>query len=239
MIPIDELLFVIDTKINSLSVLKGKYIPDETKIEVLNLSQLKLVLKKTGVNNNYQSGIDSYARRYEDLQVLQVPFEQLEVMSVDSVQNSYISPISGLSKKMIIPIGGYISASKGNCKNRTLDIKEFVKHAEIRLKLESSHYKPSFEYQETLASLSNNSIYVYGQSDFVINNLFLSYLRYPIQMDVAGYEHLDSTPSTNENCELDYYLMNELVDITVEEIADSLGNQNQSQLSRQRVKEIE
>lgn len=239
MIPIQELLFSIDTKANSLSNLKGKYIPDETKIEVLNIMQLKLVLNKLGINNIYQTGIDSYNRRYEDLQILQVPFEKLTVTKTTDQLNSYTIPIASLSKKMIIPIVSYVMASRGNCKDRLIDVKEIVKHADIRLKLLSPHYTPSFNYQETLGSISSDTIYVYAKPDFTIDNLYLSYLRYPVSMDVVGYTHLDNTSSTNVNCELDYYLMNELVDLVVQEIADSTGNQSQSQLSRAREKETQ
>lgn len=239
MIPIQELLFSIDTKVNNLSNLKGKFIPDETKIEVLNIVQLRLVLNKLGINNIHQTGMDSYNRRYEDLEILQVPFEKLSVLSTGDDLNSYQTLISTLSKKMIIPVSGYVLGSKGNCKGRIIDIKEIVKHSDIRIKLLSPHYTPSFSYQETLATISSGVIYTYGKPDFTITDLYLSYLRYPVQMDVAGYIHLDGSSSVNQDCELEYYLMNELVDMAVEEIADSTGNQAQSQLSRTRNKETQ
>lgn len=239
MIPIQELLFSIDTKSNSLGNLKGKFIPDETKIEVLNIVQLKLILKKLGINNSHQTGTDSFNKRYEDLQILQVPFEKHAVTSTGDLLNSYSLPLSSLSKEMIVPISAYVTANKGNCKNRMMTITEMMKHADIQFKLLSPHYTPLFEYQETLGSISSDIIYVYGKPDFTIDYLYFSYLRYPVQMDVAGYTHLDGTASTDENCELDYYMMDELVNLAVEEIADATGNQNQSQLSRARVKEQE
>jgi hypothetical protein len=84
-------------------------------------------------------------------------------------------------------------------------------------------------------------MYVYGdeENSFTITNLFISYLRYPVPMDIAGYTHLDNTASTTVDCELEAYLENELVELAVEEIADATGNQEQSQSSRVRTKEAE
>lgn len=239
MIPIQELLFSIDTKANSLANLKGSYIPDETKIEVLNIVQIKLILKKLGINNSHQTGTDSFNKRYEDLQILQVPFEKHTMTATGDQLYSYTVLISSLSNDMIVPISAYVTARKGSCTNRILNVTEMVKHADIQFKLLSPHYTPLFEYQETLGSISSDIIYAYGKADFTIDDLYLSYLRYPIQMDVSGYIHLDGTVSTNVNCELDYYMMDELVNLVVEEIADSTGNQSQSQLSRTRTKEQE
>lgn len=242
MIPIQELLFTIDTKVNSLANLKGQYIPDETKIEVLNRSQIKLVLKKLDPNNNYQLGMGAFNKRYQDLQILQVPYEKLTMTKVTGdVLNSYSASITSLSESMIVPVNAYVLADKGNCKGRILDVIEIVKQGDLRLKLISPHTSPNFVYQETLCMISSDIFYVYGDSSnsFTIKELYMSYLRYPVNMNVVGYTHLDNSASTNVNCELDGYLMNELVDLVVEEIADATGNQNQSQLSRARTKENE
>jgi hypothetical protein len=242
MIPIQDLLFAIDTKVNSLANLKGQYIPDETKIEVLNKSQIKLVLKKLDPNNDFQLGMSAFNKRYQDLQILQVPYEKLIMTKVTGdVLNSYSAAISSLSRDMIVPVNAYVLADKGNCKNRIMDIIEIVKQGDLRLKLISPHTSPDFLYQETLCMISSDIFYVYSDStnSFTIKELYMSYLRYPVNVDVAGYIHLDGTASTNVNSELDGYLANELLELAIEEIADATGNQNQSQLSRQRTKESE
>lgn len=242
MIPVEKLLFDIDQKVNRLANLRGQYIPDETKIEVLNIAQTKLVLKKLGLNNNYQLGMDSFTKRYQDLQGFMIPYEKLTVTkTVDDLNNSYHVAMAALSKNMIVPIEAYITADKGNCKGHQLDVINIVKHNNLRLFLNSPHSSPNFRYQETLASISSGLIYVYSDSDnsFTINNLYLSYLRYPVDMDIAGYVHLDNTISATVDCELEAYLENELVELAVEEIADATANNELSQTSRTRTKEAE
>jgi len=242
MISTQKLLFDIDQKVNRLANLRGQYIPDETKIEVLNIAQTKLILKKLGLNNNYQMGFDAFTKRYQDLQVLMVNSEELGLTKVPGdILNSYKVPLSSLNHRMIVPVQSYVIANKGNCKKQVLDVIEVVKHEDIKMKLNSPHYSPSFNYQETLASISGDILYVYGDQEdtFTITNLFLSYLRYPVEIDIVGYIHLDNTPSATVDCELENYLENELVELAVEEIADATGNNEQSQSSRVRTKEAE
>lgn len=241
MIPILDLLFDIDTKLNRLANLRGQYIPNETKIEVLNIVQQKLVLKKIDINNNYQLGLGSFSKRYEDLQGLIVPYEELPMTVTGDVLNSYKVPQLSLAFSMIIPVNAYVLATKGNCKDRIIDVIDIMKHGDIRLLLKSPHYIPRFNYQETVGSISSDVIYVYSdeKGSFSISKLYLTYLRYPMNMDIAGYVHLDGSSSSTVDCELEPYLKNELVDLAVEEIADATANQEQSQLSRARTKENE
>lgn len=245
MIPVLNLLMDLDTKLNRLANLRGQFIPNETKIDLLNKAQIKLVLKKLGINNNYQLGMDSFTKRYQDLQILQVPYEKMTLTATTSGPTGWQCPISGLSNQMIVPVDAYITATRGNCKDRILDVIEIVKHADVRFKLISPHYKPSFKYQETLASISSDTIYVYGEDSvkatdkFTATGLYLSYLRYPVNVGLAGIINLDGSVQTTVNCELEAYLEDELAELAVEEIADATANQEVSQLSRVREKEDE
>jgi hypothetical protein len=190
----------------------------------------------------YQLGLDAFAKRYEDLQKLQVSYEKLSLTEAPGdLLHSYSVPFTSMVNDMIIPINAYVLATKGNCKNRMLDVINFMKHSDIRILLKSPHYQPSFKYQETLGDISASTISVYSdsQNTFTITDLFISYLRYPKKIDVAGYVHLNGTPSTTEDCELESYLQDELLDIAISEYADATANQELSQYSRLRAKENE
>ena len=242
MIPVEKLLFSIDTKANKLSNLRGQFIPNATKIALLNNAQLKLILRKVDTNNIYQSGMDSFSKRYEDLQAFQVRYEKLSLAkSTGDVLNSYYALFSDMQYDMIVPTTAYVLADKGNCKNRILDVIDFMRHADVRMFLKSPHYQPSFNYQETLGTITSDKVYVYSDSEnsFIPTELYLSYLRYPKAIDIAGYVHLDGTISTTVNCELESYLEDELVDIVITELADATSNNELSQYSRIRNKEQE
>ena len=139
MIPVLDLLFSFDTKANRLSNLKGQFIPNETKIVLLNKAQIKLVLRKIDPNNVYQMGMDSFSKRYEDLQNLQVKYENLPLTPSGNLLNEYSVPFTSMQYSMIVPITGYVLATQGNCKDRVLDIINFMKHSDIRMLLKSPH----------------------------------------------------------------------------------------------------
>lgn len=242
MIPVINIIQGIDDKLNKNSNLEGQYIPLETKILAANKMQIKLILKKVGVSNNYNLGLDSFKKRYEDLQFLIVPFQKLSVTKTpDDRLNSYQADRNTLMNSLFLSLDSYVLATRGNCKDRILRVIETVEHADIQYKLLSPHYTPRFDYQETISTMSGDIIYVYGdkENSFTITDLFITYLRYPAYIDFPGYQKLDNTPSTLQNCELDSYLENELIDLIVEELAMNVGDQQVTQYSEQRGKENE
>ena len=44
------------------------------------------------------------------------------------------------------------------------------------------------------------------------------YIRYPLYIDKEGYVKFDGTDSVNQDCELEEYLEDELVDLTVQSL---------------------
>lgn len=241
MIPVLNLLQDIDDKLNKNSSLQGQFIPNEIKILVLNRTQQKLLLKKVGLNNNYQLGLDSFKKRYEDLKMFITPYEKLAVVKNTDVFHSYSSDLTSLAYQFLLPVDSYVLATKNNCKNRILDIISVVKHGDLQTKLKSPHSTPNFVYQESLATISENTFYTYSDKDdtFIINDLYISYLRYPKEVDVPGYTHLDGSASTLQNCEFESYLENELIDLAVEELAKITGNTELMQNTIQSNKENE
>lgn len=239
MIPVINLLFDIDTKVNKLSNLNGQFIPNETKIDLINKAQIKLILKKVYPTQNPELGMDSFSKRYEDLQNLQVPSEEVSLTNSEDLLYSYNFSLPSLTYDMIVPTNIYATGTRGNCKERLLDVIDIMKHNDVRMLLKSPHYKPSFEYQEILASISSDKMYLYTDNTFTLNKAYVSYLKYPRKVDIVGYIHLDGTASTTVDCELEAYLENELVDLVVEEIADATSNQELSQTSRFKTKENE
>ena len=117
-------------------------------------------------------------------------------------------------------VNSYVLADKGKCKNRKVWINsDLSKHGDLSLLLNNDHYKPSFEYQETINSLSSNVISVYTDGTFTPKTLNVMYMRYPIYINKEGYVQFDGLPSTNVDCELNEYLEDELLDLTVQNLA--------------------
>ena len=232
MISIIDLLYKVDMRLNKITSSEHQNIPLENKILALNEAQLKLIKRKLDTNNNYQLGLDSFKKRYEDLQILVHPFEKLAVTNTtDPAYSSYQADLTSLTKKYMLPLDMYALATKGACKDRPVYISRITKHGDLSTLFANNNYIPSFEYQESLAIISDNKITAYTDGTFSITSLYISYLRYPIEMDYEGYTKFDGTASTIQDCELADYLEDELLDLATLELAMETENTPQVQFS--------
>lgn len=238
MISVDSLLYKIDQRLNKLSTNAHQQIPLEDKILALNEAQIKLIKQKVdGVSTVSGLGLDAFKKRYEDLQRLVVSYKDLSLTLKNQQLWQYSADLSLLTPKYMFYVDAYVIASKDKCIDRKIWInKDLSKHGDLSLLLNNDHYKPSFEYQETFNSLSSNEMSIYTDGTFTPTKLWVSYMRYPVYIDKAGYVKFNGTPSTNVNCELEEYLEDELLDLTVENLAMYIENQSAVQNAAYRIK---
>lgn len=239
MISVDNLLYGIDQKLNKLSTLTNQQISKEDKILALRKAQITLILKKLNPNNVLQLGFEANKKRYDDLQILIEPASEhkLDIEEKDKILNKWSSDLSLLNPKYMFYIDGYIVATKGECRKRVVYINHaLTKHGDVTTLLNNSNYKPSFEYQETFNTLTDNHIDVYTDGTFTPTALYISYIRYPKEIGIEGYEELDGTPSVRQDCELPDYLEEELLNWTVLELGFNTENIPATQASGERVK---
>lgn len=240
MILTDSLLYKIDQKLNKLSSNAHQAIPVEDKILALNEAQIVLIKNKvTGIDVGNNGGFGSSKKRFDDLQVLVVDFKkgELELTKTNSELNQWSAPLSLLSPKYMFYIDAYVIADKGRCKDKKLWVNpDLVKNGDISFMLNNTHLKPSFEYEETCSSLSSEHISVYTDGTFTPKQIYLSYLRYPNRIDKEGYETLEGLPSIDQNCELPDYMEDELVDLTVQNLAEYTENMAAVQSSQLRIR---
>jgi hypothetical protein len=239
MIPVDSLLYKIDQKLNKLSTNEHQQIQLEDKILALNEAQIKLIKQKIdGQSTNSGLGMDAFKKRYEDLQSLVVTYDKgvLPLTKADKVLNRWEANIHTLVPKYMFYVDSYILASKGKCKNRKIWInRDLAKHGDLQFILNNDHYKPSFEYQETFNWLSSDAISVFTDGTFTPSNIYIMYMRYPIYIDKEGYVKFDGTDSIDQDCELETYLEDELLDLTVQCLAMYTENQSAVQSAQMRI----
>lgn len=220
MISVDSLLYKIDQKLNKLSSNEHQEIPLEDKILILNEAQIKLIKQKFVGIGNSMLGMDSFLKRYEDLENLVVDYTPLQLNKKDLVKGEWWCDVSSLTPKYMFYVNSYIIADKGECKDRIIWInQDLSKHGDIQILLNNEHYKPSFEYQETFHTLSEGKLTVYTNDEFTPKKLYLMYLRYPVEIDKEGYEKFDGSDSVTTDCELKDYLEDELLDIATQLLA--------------------
>lgn len=232
MILTQRLLYKLDLRLNKKATLDHQSIPVEDKILALNEAQIKLIKRKLNQNNIYQLGLDAFTKRYEDLQRLVVSFEELAVTKNTTGYPAYTGDLDALTNTYFLPLDTYVLCSKGSCTERPLAITRIIKHGDLHVLLSNSNWAPSFEYQETMATISGNKISVYV-TDFKVDKLYISYLRYPTKINIEGYTDFDGSASTTQNCELPESMEDELLDLAVLEIAMETENTPQVQYTNQ------
>jgi hypothetical protein len=239
MIPVDSLLYKIDQRLNKLSTNDHQQIQLEDKILALNEAQIKLIKQKVdGFSVVSGLGFDSFKKRYEDLQSLIVGYNEqpLDLAIKNPQLNQWFTSLEILDPKYMFYIDSYILADKGKCKDRQIWInRDLSKHGDTSLLLNNVHYKPSFEYQETFNYVSSDEISVFTDGTFTPTKLYLAYMRYPVYIDKSGYIKFDGTPSVDQDCELETYLEDELLDLTVQNLAMYTENQFAVQSSQARI----
>jgi len=237
MIEVDSLLYKIDQKLNKLATNEHQEIPLEDKILALNEAQIKLIKQKIdGFSVLNGMGLDSFKKRYQDLQSLILDYVPLDLKITDKKLNQYKAILKTLSPKYMFYIDSYVTADKGKCKDRIIWInKDLAKHGDVSLLLNNTNYKPSFEYQETFNLISSNDISIFTDGTFTPKKLYLSYMRYPVYIDKEGYINFEGKESTTVNCELESYLEDELLDLTVQNLAMYTENQSAVQTAQFRI----
>ena len=235
MIPVDSLLYKIDQRLNKLSTNDHQQIQLEDKILALNEAQIKLIKQKVdGFSVVSGLGLDAFKKRYEDLQSLVVSYnnQPLTLSLMNAELNQWKASLHVLVPKYMFYIDSYVLADKG----RKIWInRDLAKHGDLSHILNNTHYRPSFEYQETFNFLSSDEISIFTDGTFTPKEICIMYMRYPQYIDKTGYIKFDGQPSIDQDCELETYLEDELLDLTVQNLAMYTENQSAVQNSVYRI----
>jgi len=239
MISVDSLLYKIDQKLNKLSTNDHQQIQLEDKILALNEAQIKLIKQKLdGTPTTSGLGMDAFKKRYEDLERLVEMWEDhpLPLTLTNKELNKWTTPIETITPQYMFYVDSYVLADKGRCKNHIIWInQDLAKHGDVQFLLNNSHYKPSFEYQETFNFISSDELSIFTDGTFTPKTLYLSYVRYPVYIDKVGYVKFDGTESKDQDCELNMYLEDELLDLTVQNLAMYTENASAVQSAQFRI----
>lgn len=163
----------------------------------------------------------------EDLQSLLVESASLTKVSTSQLNDKWQLPDDFFRRTI-----AYAIASKDQCKNVPLVVWP-IKPKDVNVYLQNSDLSPSFEWQETFGVLTNNTYSVY-KSDFQVDEFYLSYYQKPLDIDIAGYTHIDGTPSKDQATNLDDFSINEILDRTATAALLNYESTEQAQLATRR-----
>ena len=205
----------------------------------MNEAQIKLIKQKVdGFSTVSGLGMDAFKKRYEDLQSLVETYnhQPLTLALKNAELNQWFANVHLLVPQYMFYIDSYILADKGRCTDRKVWInRDLAKHGDLQFCLNNTHYRPSFEYQETFNFISSDEISIFTDGTFIPKDIYMSYMRYPQYINKTGYIMLDGLPSFDQDCELELYLEDELLDLTVQNLAMYTENQSAVQSSIYRI----
>lgn len=109
-----------------------------------------------------------------------------------------------------------------------------IKSEDVEEKLGDSNTVPDYDARESFYYFSNDSVLLY-KKDFEYDEVLLTYYRYPVQVDIAGYTKEDNTPSININPEFDDKVVNRILVAMSKEFSAINSDAQDYQISKDRL----
>jgi hypothetical protein len=190
----------------------------------INVDKVRFVLLFNDIQNRFVRW--KLDKRNEDeireIQRLLVQESPLVLNQSRDTHNSYSLPENYFDFANV-----WAKAKNDCCDPRRIHLFE-VKSEDVEEKLTDVNTQPSFEFNESFYYFSNDSILIY-KKDFEIDKVYLTYYRYPTQIDIEGYIPLDGTTPQNIDPEFDDKVVNQILVAMAKEFsainADTAGYQ--------------
>lgn len=164
----------------------------------------------------------------QDLAEIQVKFAPLTKLDEN---NEYA--IFQLPSNFFNYASSYSVCSDTNCSGvRVFNIP--YKPLNENMLLEDWNSQPSLDFEETLVDLSEGKLFVF-KSNFTVDQCLLNYYRSVIDIDIEGYIHIDGTPSTNIDPDVQDQYVDEIVDRCALEIIRRYENPDGFQMAKERI----
>lgn len=222
-------LVVIKTRLrlNKLHSQDYDNVEDWKVMEAVNKAQLEVMRKLVHGTNLHQEGDEQSRVRIDDLQqfLLELP---LGGVSKDRYFQSDALPSNYLWFKKIVP-----QVEKGTCQKVPLE-STLIEEANVPIYLGDWNLSPSFEWRQTFHTLIGNTLRVYTNGDFEVENIKLTYYRAPQKVDIAGYTHEDATSSSNQDLEFKDDVAEIILDAAVSILAADTEYLSAAQITTQR-----
>lgn len=124
-------------------------------------------------------------------------------------------------------------ASNDSCKDKKLFLFEIKQENREEL-LQDEFNKPSFKYRESFYSFGSDDVKIYVD-DFDISKVYLTYYRYPKQVDIEGYIKEDGTFSVNIDPELDDKIVDRILTACSKDFNINSENLQRVQFDKDRI----
>jgi hypothetical protein len=219
------ILIKVKQRLNKLSSNDYDNIETWQIVEAFDKGQVDWCRRNLHGLNIVKEGDEQSTRRIDDLQVLltQIP---LNMNNKQTYYESVSFPTDYLQWKRISA-----NAISDCCSDPQPLVISLTEVANVDLLLRDKYKQPSFDWLETFATLSNNSLKIYTNGLFKPVNVSLSYYKQPRKIQIAGIPdpYTGITPAIDVPSEFKDDLVELFIDETVKILAGDIEAMNQFQ----------
>jgi hypothetical protein len=190
-------------------------------VESFNKAQVEWARRQLHGINVVKEGDEQSTRRKDDLQKLLI--REPIVSAKKDIYYEGVLPENYLQWKRVD-----IYANKECCDKRRMTV-YLAEEGNLNQLLRDKAKQPNFEWAETFATLINNTVHLYTNNEFDIEEAFLTYYRQPRKIQITGcsdpYTGLTST--TEVECEFKDDIIELIIDEAVSILAGDIESGNQ------------
>lgn len=197
-------------------------------VEAYNKAQLNIVNYLTGQVNQYKQGSEATYRNIDRLTVLlnKTPLalnvtKEGGYFYTEQFPDNYFKYLSS-----------YSEATDGKCPKKEI-FHIPVEEANIHLIKRNENQNASFAWAEVPITIADSRLKLHTDNKFTILKAYLTFYRYPLQVDVAGYVKSDGTNSLSIDPELPDDVIEMCIDEAVRIIQGDIQNVNGIQIAQQ------
>ena len=187
-------------------------------VEAFNNAQVEWVRRQLHGLNIVQEGDEQSTRRKDDLQKLLIK-EPLGINKKDLYYEGNI-PEDYLQWKRVD-----IDAKKDCCDNRRMTV-YLAEEGNLNQLLRDKSKQPSFEWAETFATLIDNTVHLYTNGKFNIEEASLTYYRQPIQIQVTDCTNPYTGVTSTQEVESEF--KDDIVELIIDEAVSILAGDYES-----------
>jgi hypothetical protein len=190
-------------------------------VESFNKAQVEWARRQLHGINVVKEGDEQSTRRKDDLQALLLK----EPLNTAKVGIYYEGDIPGdyLQWKRVD-----IYAKKECCDKRRMTV-YLAEEGNLNQLLRDKSKQPNFEWAETFATLINNTVHLYTNDEFDVEDAFLTYYRQPRKIQITGCSdpYTGVISATEVECEFKDDIIELIIDEAVSILAGDIESGNQ------------
>lgn len=190
-------------------------------VESFNKAQVEWVRRQLHGINVVKEGDEQSNRRKDDLQKLLIK-TPIDSFKHDLYYEGNI-PENYLQWKRVD-----VYAKQDCCDKRRMTV-YLAEEGNLNQLLRDKAKQPNFNWAETFATLIDNTVHVYTNNEFDVSDVYLTYYRQPIKIQIDGCSdpYTGVTSTTNVECEFKDDIIELIIDETVSILAGDIESGTQ------------